>query len=91
MPRLDISIWDHIREMCGSRWPRPSDEEVEIMATEMACVQARDHVAAFEHEGNVAHQALVEVVEAATQQAQHALYHAEQEVASEAATAAVRG
>jgi hypothetical protein len=35
------------------------------MATEMAHIHAEEHVATFEHEGNVAYQALVEVVEAA--------------------------
>jgi hypothetical protein len=40
--------------MCCSRWPRPSDEDVEIISTEMARVQARYQVAAFEHEGNMA-------------------------------------
>jgi hypothetical protein len=39
------------------------------MATEMARVQASHQVAAFEHEGNVAQKVLVEVVEAAAQQA----------------------
>jgi hypothetical protein len=37
-----------------ARFPPRSDEEVNIMATEMACQQAEDDVAAFEHEGKVA-------------------------------------
>jgi uncharacterized membrane protein YgcG len=90
MTRWNISSWDHIRKMCRSRWTCPSDEEVEIMATEMARVQARHQVAAFEHEGNVAQQNMVEVVEAVAQRAQQALQQKEQAVASEAAAAAVR-
>jgi hypothetical protein len=39
------------------------------MATKMARIQASHQVATFEHEGNVAQQALVELVEAAAHQA----------------------
>jgi hypothetical protein len=42
MPRRNISNWDDIRKMCRSHYPRPSDEEVEIMAREMARIQAMD-------------------------------------------------
>jgi hypothetical protein len=39
--------------MCLVIFPLRSDEEVEIMATEMADQQAADEVSAFEHEGDV--------------------------------------
>jgi hypothetical protein len=59
------------------------------MATEMARQQAEGEVASFEYEGDVAQQALVEVVEVAAQQAQQALAEAGEVVAKDATAAAM--
>ncbi|KAK1633176.1 hypothetical protein QYE76_007491 [Lolium multiflorum] len=83
MPRRNIVNWNRIREMCIASFPLRSDKEVDIMATEMARVQAEDKVAAFEHKAEVAQQALAEVVEAAARQAEQALEQAEAVVAKE--------
>jgi hypothetical protein len=54
MPRRNITKWNHVMAMCLASFPRRSDEEVEIMTMKMAHQQAKDEVAAFEHECGMA-------------------------------------
>jgi hypothetical protein len=58
---------------------------------EIAHKFGQEEVAAFEHEGEVAQQVLVEVVEVSAQQAEHALTEAEEVVSKEAVVASLRG
>jgi hypothetical protein len=75
-----VANWSHIGQMCLDRFPQWSDEEFNIMATEMARQFTEEEAAAFEPEGEVGRKVLAQGVEVAAQQVDQALAAAEKEV-----------
>jgi hypothetical protein len=75
MPRRKITNWTMIREMCQNRYPRCSEQDVEVGATELARCFTKQEVGAFKCEGQAAEQVLEEVVKAAARQATQVAVH----------------
>jgi ABC-type methionine transport system ATPase subunit len=61
-----IANWTTIRNMCRRCFAAQTAEELEMQAVELARQHTEDEVAAFEHEGEVAHAAMVSVLEDAS-------------------------
>jgi hypothetical protein len=66
MPRRKIANWTTIRNMCRRCFAAQTAEELEMQAVELAWQHAKDEVAAFEREGEVAQAAMVRVLEDAS-------------------------
>jgi hypothetical protein len=63
MPRRKIANRTTIRNMCHRRFAAQTAEELEMQAVELARLHAKDEVASFEREGEVAQVAMVRVLE----------------------------
>jgi hypothetical protein len=66
MPRCKIANWTTIRNMCRRCFAAQTSEELEMQAVELAWQHAKEEVAAFKREGEVAQAAMVRVLEDAS-------------------------